>query len=47
MSRRVPLCRNTPIWVALIGQSRGIAGMTSDEFRRTVAGHWERGAKLL
>ena len=34
-------------WVALIGQSRGIAGMTSDEFRRTVAGHWERGAKLL
>ena len=34
-------------WVALIGQSRGVAGMTSDEFRRTVAGHWERGAKLL
>ena len=34
-------------WVALVGQSRGTAGMTSDEFRHTVAGHWERGAKLL
>ena len=34
-------------WVALIGQSRGAVGMTSDDFRHVVAGHWERGAQLL
>ena len=34
-------------WVALFGQTKGEAGMTSEEFRQAVGAHWERGAVLL